>query len=208
MAGMFERFTKAARDSVSIARRSAGYRGSQYIDDEDMLVGILSSDRCIEPHLGIPAEAIDWLIFDLHRESERAARSYVYSQLPISHAVRAQFTSADQEATRRKHEKIGLSHLLFGSFQSHNLSKVVLTAIGFDLREAAKLVFECPVDAVAEPEDSKAKSGPRTKSAVQQISQQWRDPVEAQICFQEVREIIARSLDLASRGDHARAYAT
>ena len=130
---MFERYTEKARRAVFFARYEASQFGSQAIDTEHLLLGILREDKELVRHVLLRVD----LESARHEISSRIARDKPFPtnvDLPLSeHAQRALMHAAD-EADRLNHRHIGTAHLLLGLMVEKEFSSAkFLGRIGLSL---------------------------------------------------------------------------
>ena len=109
---MFERYTEKARRVIFFARYEASQFGSQAIETEHLLLGLLREDKALA-HRFLPAKTED-----IYRTIETATikREKVSTSvdLPLSEEGKRVLAHAAEEAERLSHKHIGTEHLLLG----------------------------------------------------------------------------------------------
>lgn len=111
---MFERYTQEARRVIFFARYEASYYGSQYIDTEHILLGIVREDRALMSKvlgLGAPDKLIRPEIEKAITKGERIPTSV---EVPLSQDSKKVLDLAAEEAERLAQRYVGPEHLLLG----------------------------------------------------------------------------------------------
>ena len=144
---MFERYTENARRTIFFARYEASQRGSNYIEPEHLLVGILREDDGVRALLkGISVkEATSKLALPL---GEKIATSV---DLPISHSSKLVLAYGAEEAQRLAHKHIGTSHLLLGLLREESRAAEFLRDQGVEIEAVRN---HAAAEAEAPPESS------------------------------------------------------
>jgi hypothetical protein len=107
---MFERHTEEARRVIFFARYEASQLGSPSIESHHLLLGLLREDKDLVKRLMRP-ESIRQ---DIESMTEVRPRISTTIDLPLSQESKRILASADQEAERLNHKRIGREHLLLG----------------------------------------------------------------------------------------------
>ena len=126
---MFERFSTASRRAVFCARWEAGFVGSQIIDSEHLLLGLLRVDSTTLPFIAQPVTlisvretAVRW-----HVPGEKLPTS---ADLPIGEDVKLAFENAGAFADVHRSSFVRTEHLLLA------LMTLTTSHAAFILREA------------------------------------------------------------------------
>ena len=133
---MFERYTEKARRAVFFARYEASQFGSQQIEAEHLLLGLLREDTALASRLS--GSFLTPEIFRKRIEEATPPGNKVPTSvnLPLSPACRSALTSAAEEAEHLQHQHIGTEHLLLGLLkQEHSLAANLLTEAGISVEE-------------------------------------------------------------------------
>jgi ATP-dependent Clp protease ATP-binding subunit ClpC len=111
---MFERYTEKARRVIFFARYEASQFGSQYIETEHLLLGLLREDKALANRFLRSHSAIESIRKQV--ESQTTVREKVSTSvdLPLSHECKRVLAYAAEEAERLSHKHIGTEHLLLG----------------------------------------------------------------------------------------------
>jgi ATP-dependent Clp protease ATP-binding subunit ClpC len=80
---MFERFTEHARRTIFFARYEASSFGSEYIEIEHLLLGILREDQDLRNRLGL--EAIEQIRGSITERAPRREKISTSLDIPLSH---------------------------------------------------------------------------------------------------------------------------
>lgn len=111
---MFERYTEKARRVVFFARYEASEFGSQWIETEHLLLGILREDKAPTNRFlpsGGSVESIRQRIRALTPARDKTATSV---DLPLSRESKRVLAYSAEEADRLRHEHIDTGHMLLG----------------------------------------------------------------------------------------------
>ena len=136
---MFERYTKAARLTLFLARYIANQTGSSCIESEHLLVGVLVVDNGLALRFfGSPSAAEDvWKKI----ESSKPMREPVLNptDLPLANECKRAMAYGAEEAFRLSHKHIGPEHLLLGLFREEKgFAAQLLHEYGLDLESARR----------------------------------------------------------------------
>ena len=110
---MFERFTENARKAVFFARYEASQTGSQEIDTEHLLLGIMRADgpgSALFP----PATTLESVRSRIHKDRPTGPHTSTSADLPVSASCKRVLSYAAEEATRLGDREINTKHLLAG----------------------------------------------------------------------------------------------
>jgi ATP-dependent Clp protease ATP-binding subunit ClpC len=111
---MFERYTEAARKGVFFARYEASQFGSQYIETEHLLLGILRTDGLLALRLLKAREKIESIREQIEKQSSRREKIAISVDLPLSAECKRVLAYGAEEAERLQHKHIAPEHLLLG----------------------------------------------------------------------------------------------
>jgi hypothetical protein len=113
---MFERFTEPARRSLFFARYEAGVLGSEKIETEHLLLGILKErEPLLEQLIGAPAWSPSEIRHRIEERSDAPASSVpISAEIPFSKNAKQVLECTAEESERLLHREIGTEHLLLG----------------------------------------------------------------------------------------------
>ena len=111
---MFERYTETARKVVFAARYEASQFGSEYIETEHLLLGILRSDAPLVLRLLKASEKIESIRDQIEKQFTRRENVSTSVDLPLSLECKRVLAYGAEEAERLNHEHIAVEHLLLG----------------------------------------------------------------------------------------------
>ncbi len=111
---MFERYTETARKVVFAARYEASMFGSQYIETEHLLLGILRMDGLLALKLLKTPEKIESIRERIEKKSSRRDKPAMSVDLPLSLECKRALAYGAEEAERLNHKHIAAAHLLLG----------------------------------------------------------------------------------------------
>jgi ATP-dependent Clp protease ATP-binding subunit ClpA len=136
---MFECYTERARRVVFFARYEASQYGSNYIEAEHLLLGLVRED----PH--VIKRFVTGADVDIKKKvEERIVRHPKIStsiDLPLTHEGKRILAYANEEAERLTHRHIGTEHLLLGMLrESTCLAARLLDEIGMKLEDVRVLL--------------------------------------------------------------------
>ena len=126
---MFERYTEKARRVIFFARYEASQFGSQAIDAEHILLGLLREDVQLATALFPKARsAVDSIRREVEQHSPAKEKIHASVDLPLSPGAKRVLSYAADESEKLHNRYIGTEHLLIGlirdqrSFASEVLS--------------------------------------------------------------------------------------
>src|SRR5438309_1752892 len=111
---MFERYTETARKVVFAARYEASQFGSEYIETEHLLLGILRSDAPLVLRLLKASGKIESIRDQIEKQFTRRENVSTSVDLPLSLECKRVLAYGAEEAERLNHEHIAVEHLLLG----------------------------------------------------------------------------------------------
>ena len=111
---MFEKYTEKARRVIFFARYEAGEFGSNSIETEHLLLGLLREDRALVSSL-LPANvSMESLRARIEAQVERKEKIMTSVELRLSDESREVLIYAAEESNNLRHSHIGPEHLLLG----------------------------------------------------------------------------------------------
>src|SRR5512141_1074824 len=111
---MFERYTEKARRVIFFARYEASQFGSQYIEPEHLLLGLLREDKALANRFLRSHAAIESIRKQVETQTTIREKVSTSVDLPLSHECKRVLAYAAEEAERLSHKHIGTEHLLLG----------------------------------------------------------------------------------------------
>src|SRR5512141_2946263 len=111
---MFERYTEKARRVIFFARYEASQFGSQYIEPEHLLLGLLREDKALANRFLRSHAAIESIRKQVETQTTLREKVSTSVDLPLSHECKRVLAYAAEEAERLNHKHIGTEHLLLG----------------------------------------------------------------------------------------------
>jgi len=129
---MFERYTEKARRVIFFARYEASHYGSQRIETEHLLLGLLREEKSV--NLWVPKAQPKIIRQRINAATETRPPTLTSVDLPLSTEAKRVLVFAADEADRLANKDIGTEHLLLGLLDE-------------DKCFAASLLSECDADA-------------------------------------------------------------
>jgi hypothetical protein len=111
---MFERFTEKARRVIFFARYEASQFGSQFIETEHMLLGILREDTAMGSRLAGNAGSRGIIREEIESRITRRVPISTSVEVPISVECKQVLNFALEEAAGLGHKHVGTEHLVLG----------------------------------------------------------------------------------------------
>jgi hypothetical protein len=146
---MFERYTSPARRVVFFARYEASHFGSDYLETEHLLLGLIRECKVLaellRPKAG--AESIRSQIEARDPVRERISTSV---DLPLSKESRSALAYAADEAAALDHRYIDCGHLVLGLLRTKSIAAALLEENGVRYREFRETMRGLP--SMAQPE--------------------------------------------------------
>jgi len=141
---MFERYTERARRVIFFARYEASQYGSQTIETEHLLLGLLREDLNVLKGLLIPSPiSLPQVRDEIERHMERRKSLSTSIEVPLSIESKRVLNHAAEEADRLGHKHIGTEHLLLGLVRGENSrASVILRHYGADAATIRSKVAE------------------------------------------------------------------
>jgi hypothetical protein len=111
---MFERFTEKARRVIFFGRYEASQYGSQYIETEHLLLGLLREEPSLfSGGLG-PTIAASGIRTEIERHISQRERISTAVEVPLNKESKQVLNFAFQESERLGHRYVGAEHILLG----------------------------------------------------------------------------------------------
>src|SRR4030043_279681 len=119
MASRFEKFSERARRSLTRAQEEAQHFGHNYIDSEDILLGLIAEEDGVAckvlNNLGVPPGKIRAAIEFVVGRGEKSSSG----EVGLTPRAKKVIELAVDEARRLNHSYIGTEHLLLGLLREH-----------------------------------------------------------------------------------------
>jgi uncharacterized protein YbbC (DUF1343 family) len=165
---MFERYTEKARRVIFFARYEASQFGSQSIEPEHVLLGLLREDREITkrffPGTRVSLEAIRE---EIERRSELLEKITTAVELPLSNASKRVLAFAHEESDRLEHRHIGTEHLLLGLLREEG-------------SKAAEILYEYGLRLNGVRDEIAQQTGAVATAGTDLQANAWLDEIDAQ----------------------------
>jgi methylmalonyl-CoA/ethylmalonyl-CoA epimerase len=140
---VFERFTEKARRVIFFARYEASASGSQVIEPEHLLLGLVREDRPLVVRLASGEEAVEKFRGKIEERVGSGQKISVSVELPLSRESKTVLVYARDESERLSHWHIGTEHLLLGLLRAkRSFVERILRESGIDLSIARKMIKE------------------------------------------------------------------
>jgi ATP-dependent Clp protease ATP-binding subunit ClpC len=117
---MFERYTEKARRVIFFARYEASQFGSQYIEAEHLLLGLLREDKGLTNRFMRSHSAVESIRRQIESHTTIREKISTSVDLPVSKECKRVMAYAAEEAERLGHKHIGTEHLLLGLLREEN----------------------------------------------------------------------------------------
>ena len=111
---MFERYTEKARRVIFFARYEASQYGSQYIETEHLLLGLLREDKALANRFLRSHGSIESIRKEIEARITIRERISTSVEVPLSQECKRILNNAAEEAERLGHKHVGTEHLLLG----------------------------------------------------------------------------------------------
>lgn len=127
---MFERYTEDSRRLIFFARDEAASRGSEVIEPEHVLLGLLRQDRSLLELLLPPSVSISSLRKKIEPQKSVSGQVVSAAEIPLSKGSQAALELAYQEVRDANEDAVAPKHILLGliregaSTVARNLSKI------------------------------------------------------------------------------------
>lgn len=191
---MFERYTEKARRAVFFARYEASQFGSECIETEHLLLGILRDNKELVQQI-LPKVDFESVRRDVEKGATPGIQVPTSVDLPLSEHAKLALTYAMEEADHFNSKRIGTEHLLLGLLRNDEFASAKLLApFGATLESLRKRVEALPpqMDVV-----SSARLPQRLIDSVRESRRAPLTPLTLEIHgkkwnLEEVRSVVAR----------------
>ena len=117
---MFERYTEKARRIVFFARYEASEFGSESIETEHLLLGILREDKALANRFLPSNDSVASIRQRIRALTPLREKISTSVDLPLSHESKRVLAYSAEEAEKLKHGHIGPEHMLLGLLREEN----------------------------------------------------------------------------------------
>ncbi len=133
---MFERYTETARKVIFYGRFAASQAGSEYVDTEHLLLGILRADPPLARRIFKTQRNIESVREQIEKQAPAREKISVSVDLPLTLESRAVLAHAANQAERMSHQHIGTEHLLLGlMLKQECAASTIMNANGITLAQ-------------------------------------------------------------------------
>jgi hypothetical protein len=165
---MFERYTESARRAVFFARYEASQFGSDRIEAEHMLLGILREREDLRDRL--PAPAPERIRNQIEERTPPRTATLTSIDLPLSYDLKRALSYGAEEAENMGHFHIETGHLVLGLLRVENsIAAQVLNENGITLRNYRSVVANGSVAPEQTPEHAPRPAAASLQSTVQRF---------------------------------------
>jgi uncharacterized protein (TIGR02246 family) len=131
---MFERYTEKARRAIFFARYEASQYGSQTIETEHLLLGLLREDHALTRKVLGEKGGVQSLRDEIESRITRGERISTSVEVPLSAECTRVLIMAAEESERLAQKHVGTEHLLLGILREDDcFARRLLTARGLTL---------------------------------------------------------------------------
>lgn len=144
---MFDRYTEPARRAIFFARYEASQFGSEVVDTEHLLLGLLRQDQ-----------AFFWRLVTVEDEREirrrieearnrKKIQTSLSEDLPLTEPAKSALACAAEAAVRLDHKHIGPEHILLGLTREHeSLAAQILLKHGIGTERVMQEIAQSTTD--------------------------------------------------------------
>lgn len=144
---MFERYTEKARRVIFYARYEASQFGTQQMETEHLLLGLLQADPEFIARLLREGETAETIRARVHERTPKHPRISTSIDLPLSETFRQVLSDAEQESARLQHDIVGTEHVVIALLlQEHDPAARFLVEAGASLAAGRQIVEEMPLE--------------------------------------------------------------
>jgi ATP-dependent Clp protease ATP-binding subunit ClpC len=153
---MFERYTEKARRVIFFARYEASQCGSQHIETEHLLLGLLREDKVLTNRFLRSHASIESIRKEIESRTVMKEKVSTSVDLPLSHECKRVLNYAAEEAERLTNKHIGTEHLLLGLLREERcFAAEILQARGLRLGQVREELARSSQEKVsARPKES------------------------------------------------------
>ena len=123
---MFEEFTEKARRIMFFARYEASQLGSEYVEPEHLLLGLMREDKALSAKFIGTYTEIESIRKQIVDATYRAETFSTSVDLPLSQASKSVLALAGKERVRLDASNLGMEHLFLGLLQQEGLATRLL----------------------------------------------------------------------------------
>ena len=120
---MFERYPEHARRTIFFARYEASAFGSEVIENEHLLLGILREDPDIRSRLGF--KAIEQIRSSITERAPKRERTSTSVDLPLSPDSKRALFYGEEESKKLNHKVIDCGHLILGLLRFEDIAALL-----------------------------------------------------------------------------------
>ncbi len=179
---MFERYTEKARRTIFFARYEASQFGSQIIESEHLLLGVLRENKDLTSYFLRLNAGVDWIRKQIEAQTYTRDRISTIVDLPLSDECKRVLAFAAEEAEHLSHPHIGCEHLLLGLLrEKDSFASQLLGKCGVELEEVRKeLAATSPGEYPWELEKKRqlANLPPEEKAARRQLIRELSEKIQ------------------------------
>ena len=126
---MFDRYTEKARRVIFFARLEAGNAGSEHIEPEHLLIGVLQEERPLfDRMLGEQGGSV--LLFMQLQQPAAIPGIAPQADMPLAETAKRVLVRATEEADAQKQHYIDCIHLLLGLLHEQSRAREILSEFG------------------------------------------------------------------------------
>jgi len=152
---MFERYTEKARRAIFFARYEASQFGSECIETEHLLLGLMREDRALVNRFMHSLGSIEGIRARVEKHRPVGEKVSTSVDLPLSQEGKRILAYAAEEAERLAHKHIGTEHLLLGILREEkSLGATILHERGLTLSGVREELKNAPAEHAAPPKES------------------------------------------------------
>jgi len=167
---MFERYTEKARRAIFFARYEASQYGSNTIETEHLLLGLLREDRALTRKVLGEKGSAQSLRDEIESRITRGERISTSVEVPLSAECTRILIMAAEESERLAQKHVGTEHLLLGILREDGcLARRLLTERGLTLAWLREWLCE----ELARPSDDPQKKASEEIVSVMRLAAAW-----------------------------------
>jgi hypothetical protein len=190
---MFERYTEHARRVIFFARYEASNLGSDYMEPEHLLLGLLREDQVLKSRL--PSGGIDQIRKRIEESNPRREKISTSVDLPLSTDAKRVLAFGAEESEELNHTVIDCGHLVLGLLRmKKSVAATALQQFGIDVASYRNTVLESPL-----PRDRKSEEERRFRpDRIRPIDRprNWDEPVGKKSAAPSLQDPIDRLAEL------------